>query len=145
MTNERPGLGNCISITPRVMTLGHSPLTRYDEHRGKYSARTHSRMAILESGKDSVTQIYSIKATGSRSGHVSSPGCTLGSNYSPLLAPDPWCQATHAARARGESFPNTCYHNLATQSSSSDITFRHHLNSITNVKAFYCSILSIFQ
>ena len=42
VTNERPGLGNCISITPRVMTLGHSPLTRYDERRGKYSARTHS-------------------------------------------------------------------------------------------------------
>ena len=32
--SEARALGNCMSITPRVMTLGHSPLTRYDELRG---------------------------------------------------------------------------------------------------------------
>ena len=84
--SEAGYLSNCMSITPRVMTLGHSPLTRYDEPRGEYSARTMY----------DYTQFVN----------------KLG------------CQATHAALARGETFPNTCYHNLPTA-----IIIRYHFQA----------------
>ena len=88
MANQRRGvgasdqseagyLGNCMSITPRVMTLGHSPLTRYDERRGEYSARTQITNFVYN--KHYFLEGYYVLAYDFRTRRLG--GCGLGFTY----------------------------------------------------------------